>query len=310
MNTLGLRMLQGGSVGQGSLLARGSLVAIVTPMFEDGSLDIPSLKALIEFHIDQGTDGIVIVGTTGESPTVDVDEHCLLIKTAVNQVNGRVPVIAGTGANSTKEAITLTQKAKELGVDACLLVAPYYNKPTQEGLYQHFKAIADAVDIPQILYNVPGRTACDITNDTTLRLAVHANIIGIKDATGGIERGTGLLLRAPKDFAVLSGDDATAMSLMLLGGKGVISVTANVAPKLMHEMCVAAVAGDVKTACEINAKLFQLHQKLFVEANPMPVKWVLEQMGLIKSGIRLPMVHLSAQYHEVLRNACKPAQLL
>jgi 4-hydroxy-tetrahydrodipicolinate synthase len=304
MNTLGLRMLQG------NLVVQGSLVAIVTPMFEDGSLDIPALQALIEFHIDQGTDGIVIVGTTGESPTVDFDEHCLLIKTAVNQVNGRVPVIAGTGANSTKEAIELTQKAKALGVDACLLVAPYYNKPTQEGLYQHFKAIADAVDIPQILYNVPGRTACDISNDTTLRLAAHANIIGIKDATGGIERGTDLLLRAPKDFAVLSGDDATAMSLMLLGGKGVISVTANVAPKLMHEMCVAAVAGDVKTACEINAKLFQLHQKLFVEANPMPVKWVLEQMGLIKSGIRLPMVQLSAQYHEVLRNACKPAQLL
>jgi 4-hydroxy-tetrahydrodipicolinate synthase len=304
MNTLGLRMLQG------NLVVQGSLVAIVTPMFEDGSLDIPALQALIEFHIDQGTDGIVIVGTTGESPTVDFDEHCLLIKTAVNQVNGRVPVIAGTGANSTKEAIELTQKAKALGVDACLLVAPYYNKPTQEGLYQHFKAIADVVDIPQILYNVPGRTACDISNDTTLRLAAHANIIGIKDATGGIERGTDLLLRAPKDFAVLSGDDATAMSLMLLGGKGVISVTANVAPKLMHEMCVAAVAGDVKTACEINAKLFQLHQKLFVEANPMPVKWVLEQMGLIKSGIRLPMVQLSAQYHEVLRNACKPAQLL
>ena len=304
MNTLGLRMLQG------NLVVQGSLVAIVTPMFEDGSLDISALQALIEFHIDQGTDGIVIVGTTGESPTVDFDEHCLLIKTAVNQVNGRVPVIAGTGANSTKEAIELTQKAKELGVDACLLVAPYYNKPTQEGLYQHFKAIADAVDIPQILYNVPGRTACDISNDTTLRLAAHVNIIGIKDATGGIERGTDLLLRLPKDFAVLSGDDATAMSLMLLGGKGVISVTANVAPKLMHEMCVAAVAGDVKTACEINAKLFQLHQKLFVEANPIPVKWVLAQMGLIKSGIRLPMVQLSAQYHEVLRNACKPAQLL
>ena len=304
MNTLGLRMLQGSSV------ARGSLVAIVTPMFEDGALDIASLNALIEFHIDQDTDGIVIVGTTGESPTVDFDEHCLLIKTAVAQVRGRVPVIAGTGANSTKEAITLTQKAKELGVDACLLVAPYYNKPTQEGLYQHFKAIAGAVDIPQILYNVPGRTACDISNDTTLRLAAHANIIGIKDATGGIERGTDLLLRAPKDFAVLSGDDATAMCLMLLGGKGVISVTANVAPKLMHDMCVAAVAGDVCTAREINAKLFQLHQKLFVEANPTPVKWLLAQMGLIKAGIRLPMVPLSAQYHEVLRSACKPAQLL
>ncbi len=304
MNTLGLCMLQGSSV------TKGSLVAIVTPMFEDGSLDIPSLNALIDFHIAQGTDGIVIVGTTGESPTVDFDEHCLLIKTAVSQVNGRVPVIAGTGANSTKEAITLTQKAKALGVDACLLVAPYYNKPTQEGIYQHFKAIADAVDIPQILYNVPGRTGCDITNDTTIRLAVHPNIVGIKDATGGIERGTDLILRAPKDFAVLSGDDATAMSLMLLGGSGVITVTGNVAPKLMHEMYVAATAGDAIAAREINAKLFQLHQKLFIEANPMPVKWVLVQMGLIKAGIRLPMVNLSPQYHDVLRNACKPANIL
>ncbi|MDI1309755.1 MAG: 4-hydroxy-tetrahydrodipicolinate synthase [Methylotenera sp.] len=295
---------------QGSSVAQGSLVAIVTPMFEDGRLDIPSLNALIDYHIDQGTDGIVIVGTTGESPTVDFDEHCLLIETAVSQVNGRVPVIAGTGANSTKEAIELTQKAKELGVDACLLVAPYYNKPTQEGLYQHFMAIANAVDIPQILYNVPGRTGCDIANDTTIRLATHKNIIGIKDATGGIERGTDLILRAPKDFAVLSGDDATAMSLMLLGGKGVITVTGNVAPKLMHEMCVAAVAGDAITAREINAKLFPLHQKLFIEANPIPVKWVLAQMGLIKMGIRLPMVHLSAQYHDVLRNASKPSGIL
>lgn len=295
---------------QGSAVAQGSLVAIVTPMFEDGGLDIPALTGLIEFHIAQGSDGIVIVGTTGESPTVDFDEHCLLIKTAVEQVRGRVPVIAGTGANSTKEAITLTQKAKDLGVDACLLVAPYYNKPTQEGLYQHFKAIADAVAVPQILYNVPGRTACDISNDTVLRLAQHPNIIGIKDATGGIERGTDLLLRAPKDFAVLSGDDATAMSLMLLGGKGVISVTANVAPKLMHEMCVAAVAGDALSARQINAKLFPLHQKLFVEANPIPVKWVLQEMGLIKAGIRLPMLPLSAQYHEVLRAACQPAQVL
>jgi 4-hydroxy-tetrahydrodipicolinate synthase len=304
MNTLGLCMLQGSSV------TKGSLVAIVTPMFEDGGLDIPSLNALIDFHIAQGTDGIVIVGTTGESPTVDFDEHCLLIKTAVSQVNGRVPVIAGTGANSTKEAIALTQKAKALGVDACLLVAPYYNKPTQEGIYQHFKAIADAVDIPQILYNVPGRTGCDITNDTTIRLAAHPNIVGIKDATGGIERGTDLILRAPKDFAVLSGDDATAMSLMLLGGSGVITVTGNVAPKLMHEMYVAATTGDAIAAREINAKLFQLHQKLFIEANPMPVKWVLVQMGLIKAGIRLPMVDLSPQYHDVLRNACKPANIL
>lgn len=291
-------------------MLQGSLVAIVTPMFEDGSLDISSLRALIDFHIAEGTDGIVIVGTTGESPTVDFDEHCLLIETAVSQVNGRVPVIAGTGANSTKEAILLTQKAKELGADACLLVAPYYNKPTQEGLYQHFKAVADAVEIPQILYNVPGRTGCDISNDTVLRLSSHRNIVGIKDATGGIERGTDLLLRAPKDFVVLSGDDATALSLMLLGGKGVITVTGNVAPKLMHEMCEAALKGDVATARAINAKLFALHQKLFVEANPIPVKWVLAQMGLIKMGIRLPMVPLSAQYHEVLRGACKPAELL
>ena len=291
-------------------MLQGSLVAIVSPMFEDGRLDIPSLKALIDYHIDQGTDGIVIVGTTGESPTVDFDEHCLLIQTAVTQVNGRVPVIAGTGANSTKEAIVLTQKAKELGADACLLVAPYYNKPTQEGLYQHFKAVADAVNIPQILYNVPGRTGCDISNDTVLRLATHANIVGIKDATGGIERGTDLLLRAPKEFAIYSGDDATALSLMLLGGRGVISVTANVAPKLMHQMCVSALAGDVKVAREINAKLFGLHQKLFVEANPIPVKWVLSEMGMIKTGIRLPMVTLSTQYHEVLRQACESAQIL
>lgn len=291
-------------------MMQGSLVAIVTPMFEDGRLDIPSLNALIDFHIDQGTDGIVIVGTTGESPTVDFDEHCLLIKTAVSQVNGRVPVIAGTGANSTKEAINLTQKAKELGADACLLVAPYYNKPTQEGLYQHFKAVADAVNIPQILYNVPGRTGCDVSNDTVLRLATHPNIIGIKDATGGIERGTDLLLRAPQDFAIYGGDDATAMALMLLGGKGVISVTANVAPKLMHEMCVLAIAGNVMAARAINAKLFALHQKLFVEANPIPVKWVLAEMGLIKTGIRLPMMNLSAQYHETLRNACVPADIL
>jgi len=291
-------------------MLQGSLVAIVTPMFEDGELDIPSLNALIDFHIGQGTDGIVIVGTTGESPTVDFEEHCLLIQTAVAQVNGRVPVIAGTGANSTKEAIVLTQKAKDLGADACLLVAPYYNKPTQEGLYQHFKSVADAVNIPQILYNVPGRTGCDLTNDTTLRLALHPNIVGIKDATGGIERGTDLLLRAPEGFAVYSGDDATGMALMLMGGHGVISVTANVAPKLMHEMCVSAMCGDVVKAREINAKLFALHQKLFVEANPIPVKWVLAEMGLIKTGIRLPMVNLSSQYHDVLRSACRSAQIL
>ncbi|PPC94556.1 MAG: 4-hydroxy-tetrahydrodipicolinate synthase [Methylotenera sp.] len=291
-------------------MLQGSLVAIVTPMLPDGQLDIPSLNALIDFHVKQGSDGIVIVGTTGESPTVDFEEHCLLIETAVKQVNGRIPVIAGTGANSTQEAIVLTKKAKALGADACLLVAPYYNKPTQEGLYQHFKAVADAVNIPQILYNVPGRTGCDISNDTVLRLATHPNIVGIKDATGGIERGTDLLLRAPQDFLIFSGDDATAMSLMLLGAKGVISVTANVAPKLMHEMCIAAVAGDAIAARAVNAKLFALHQKLFVEANPIPVKWVLNQMGLIPAGIRLPLTPLSSNYHETLRAACKPAQIL
>ncbi len=288
-------------------MLQGSMVAIVTPMFDDGSLDLDALRALIDWHIDAGTDGIVIVGTTGESPTVDVAEHCLLIETTVEHVKGRVAVIAGTGANSTAEAIELTAKAKTLGVDACLLVAPYYNKPTQEGLYQHFMAIAAAVDVPLILYNVPGRTGCDISNDTVIRLAAINNIVGIKDATGGIERGTDLLLRAPNDFAIYSGDDATGMAMMLLGGQGVISVTANVAPKLMHEMCVAAMTGDVKKACEINAKLFALHQKLFVEANPIPVKWVLQQMGMIKAGIRLPMVNLSMQYHDVLRAAMRQA---
>lgn len=291
-------------------MLQGSLVAIVTPMLDDGRLDIPCLKTLIEYHIHQGTDGIVIVGTTGESPTVDFEEHCLLIKTAVEQVNKRVPVIAGTGANSTKEAIILTQEAKALGADACLLVAPYYNKPTQEGLYQHFKAVADAVDIPQILYNVPGRTGCDIQNDTVLRLAAHKNIVGIKDATGGLERGTDLLQRIPEGFAVYSGDDATSLPLMLMGAQGVISVTANVAPKLMHEMCALALQGDIIGARTINAKLFALHQKLFVEANPIPVKWVLQQMGLIKTGIRLPLVNLSTQYHEVLRQAAQAAQIL
>jgi 4-hydroxy-tetrahydrodipicolinate synthase len=290
-------------------MLQGSLVAIVTPMFDDGSLDLDALRKLIDWHIDAGTDGIVIVGTTGESPTVDVDEHCLLIKTTVEQVAGRVAVIAGTGANSTREAIELTRNAKDLGADACLLVAPYYNKPTQEGLYQHYAAVASAVDIPQILYNVPGRTGCDIHNDTVIRLSAISNIVGIKDATGGIERGTDLLLRLPKDFAVYSGDDATGMALMLLGAHGVISVTANVAPTLMHQMCVAAMAGEVKKACEINAKLFALHQKLFIEANPIPAKWVLQQMGLIKTGIRLPMVNLSVQYHDVLRHAMSRAEI-
>ncbi len=283
------------------------MVAIVTPMFEDGRLDLEALRKLIDFHVDAGTDGIVIVGTSGEAPTVDFDEHHLLIEAAVNHTAGRIAVIAGTGANSTKEAIELTEKAKAAGADACLLVAPYYNKPTQEGLYQHFAAIAQAVDIPQILYNVPGRTGCDISNDTALRLAKVDRIVGIKDATGSIERGTDLLLRAPKDFAIYSGDDATGLALMLLGGHGVISVTANIAPKQMREMCIAARTGQVSEACKINARLFGLHQKLFVEANPIPVKWVLQEMGLIKSGIRLPLLNCSAQYHDDLRLAMKAA---
>ncbi len=296
-------------------MLQGCIVAIVTPMFDDGSLDLVALRALIDLHIKAGTDGICIVGTTGESPTVDVAEHCELIKATVEYVNGRCKVIAGTGANSTSEAIELTAKAKTLGADACLLVAPYYNKPSQEGLYQHYAAVANAVDIPQILYNVPSRTGCDISNDTVLRLAKIKNVVGIKDATGGIERGTDLILRAKStpeigDFAIYSGDDATGMALMLLGGHGVISVTANIAPKLMREMCVAALSGNVKTACEINAKLFALHQKLFIEPNPMPVKWVMQQMGLIKSGIRLPMVNLSEQYHEVLRAAMRQAEIV
>jgi 4-hydroxy-tetrahydrodipicolinate synthase len=290
-------------------MLQGSLVAIVTPMFEDGSLDLDALRALVDWHAEAGSDGIVIVGTTGESPTVDVAEHCLLIEATVKHAKGRLAVIAGTGANSTAEAIELTTKAKELGVDACLLVTPYYNKPTQEGLFQHFAAVAAAVDVPQILYNVPSRTGCDIHNDTVIRLAAIKNIIGVKDATGGIERGTDLLLRCPKDFLVYSGDDATGAALMLLGGHGVISVTANVAPKLMREMCVEAMNGNVKKTCEINAKLFALHQKLFVEPNPMPVKWVLQQMGLIKTGIRLPMVNLSTQYHDVLRAAMHQAEI-
>ena len=290
-------------------MLQGSFVAIVTPMHEDGALDLNALRALIDFHVDQGTDGIVIVGTTGESPTVDFDEHCLLIRTAVEHTAGRIPVIAGTGANSTREAIELTEQAKKLGADAALLVTPYYNRPTQAGLYQHYRAVAEAVDIPQIIYNVPSRTACDIANDTTLHLAQIPNIVGIKDATGSIERGTDLLLRAPEDFAVYSGDDASSLSLMLLGGHGVISVTANVAPKLMHEMCVAAMAGDVIKAREINAKLFALHQKLFVEANPIPVKWVLQQMGLIGAGIRLPLVPLSPQHYDTLRSAMKSASI-
>lgn len=285
----------------------GSLVALVTPMLPDGSLDMPRFRALVDWHVEQGTDGLVIVGTTGESPTVGLEEHCELIGTAVEQAAGRIPVIAGTGANSTAEAIELSRCAKRAGAAAGLSVAPYYNKPTQEGLYQHFRAIAEAVELPLILYNVPGRTVADISNDTALRLAQVPGIVGIKDATGNIERGSDLIKRAPASFAVYSGDDASGMVLMLLGGKGVISVTANVAPKLMHEMSVAALSGELARAREINYRLLGLHQKLFVEANPIPVKWALAEMGHIDGGIRLPLVPLSATYHDTLRVALREA---
>jgi len=290
-------------------LPRGSIVAIVTPMHEDGRLDLPRFRALIDWHIAEGTDGIVVVGTTGESPTVDFDEHKELIKIAVEHSRGRIPVIAGTGGNSTAEAIELTESAKKAGANASLSVVPYYNKPTQEGMYRHFRAVAERVDIPQIVYNVPGRTVADLANDTTLRLAQVPNIVGIKDATANIERGSDLLRRAPKGFMVWSGEDATGLALILLGGSGIISVTANVAPRLMHEMCAAGLDEDVKRARELNFKLLGLHQKLFVEANPIPVKWAAAQMGLIGPGIRLPLTPLSAQFHDVVREAMRQADL-
>jgi len=285
----------------------GSLVAIVTPMQEDGALDLASFRKLLDWHVAEGTDGIVVVGTTGESPTVDNDEHWLLIKTAVEHVAKRVPVIAGTGANSTREAIEHSRHAKQMGADYSLSVVPYYNRPTQEGLYLHFKAIAEAVDIPQILYNVPGRTVADMQTDTVLRLAQVPNIIGIKEATGSMERASDMIRRKPSDFLVFSGDDGTGLPLMLLGGHGVISVTSNVAAKAMHEMCVAALAGNNAKAREINDRLLGLHQHLFCEANPIPVKWAVQQMGLIKSGIRLPLTPLSASCHERVRGAMRQA---
>ncbi|MEO8203412.1 MAG: 4-hydroxy-tetrahydrodipicolinate synthase [Betaproteobacteria bacterium] len=285
----------------------GSLVAIATPMHDDGALDLASFRALIDFHVNEGTDGIVVVGTTGESPTVDFDEHKELIKVAVDHAKGRIPIIAGTGGNSTAEAIELTESAMHAGAQSCLSVVPYYNKPTQEGLYRHFRKIAETVDIPLVLYNVPGRTVADMSNDTTIRLAQVPGVVGIKDATANIERATDLIKRAPKEFAIYSGEDSTAVALILLGGHGVISVTANVAPRLMHEMCAAALRGDVVTAREINMKLLGLHQKLFVEANPIPVKWAMQQMGLCGGGIRLPMTPLSENLCDVVRQAMNEA---
>jgi 4-hydroxy-tetrahydrodipicolinate synthase len=284
-------------------MLKGSLVAIVTPMLEDGSLDLDAFRKLIDWHIAEGTDGIVVVGTTGESPTVDFDEHHLLIKTAAEHARRRVPIIAGTGANSTREAVELSDYARQAGADMTLSVVPYYNKPTQEGLYRHFRAIAEAVDIPMIVYNVPGRTVADLSNDTMLRLAQIPNIIGLKDATANIERAGDLLRQAPAGFALYSGDDATGLAMMLLGGCGVISVTANVAPRLMHEMCVAALKPDVARARGINNQLLGLHRNLFVEANPIPVKWAVSQMKLIKPGIRLPLTPLADSCHERVRAA-------
>ncbi len=285
----------------------GSLVAIITPMHEDGRLDLGAFRKLIDWHAAEGTDGIVVVGTTGESPTVNVEEHKELIRVAVQHARGRIPIIAGTGGNSTAEAIELTAAAKKAGATACLSVVPYYNKPTQEGLYRHFRKIAETVELPMILYNVPGRTVADLHNDTVLRLAQVPGIIGIKDATANIERGTDLLKRLPRSFAVYSGEDATALALILLGGHGVISVTANVAPKLMHQMCAAALVGDVKKARELNLQLLALHQRLFVEANPIPVKWALAEMGMIQYGLRLPLSPLSERFDQTLREALHEA---
>lgn len=288
----------------------GSMVALVTPMDAQGRLDWDSLSKLVDFHLQEGTNAIVAVGTTGESATLDVHEHIEVIRRVVDQVAGRIPVIAGTGANSTREAIELTNNAKSAGADACLLVTPYYNKPTQEGLYQHFKAVAEAVDIPQILYNVPGRTACDMLADTVVRLSTIPNIIGIKEATGDIERAKDILARVSSDFLVYSGDDATAIDLMLAGGKGNISVTANVAPRAVSELCAAAMRGDVEAARAINEKLMPLNKNLFIESNPIPVKWALHEMGLMPDGIRLPLTWLSQACHEPLRQAMRQSGVL
>lgn len=288
----------------------GSIVALVTPMEENGDIDWQALDKLVDFHIDNGTDAIVAVGTTGESPTLPVEEHIAVIKRVVDRSAGRIPVIAGTGANSTSEAIELTKKGKEAGADASLLVVPYYNKPTQEGMYLHFKSIADSVDIPQILYNVPGRTSCDLLPDTVERLSVHPNIVGIKEATGDLDRAREVIDRCADKMAIYTGDDPTAMEFMLMGGKGDISVTANVAPKLMAQMCKAAIAGDRETAERLNAKLDGLNNSLFVEANPIPVKWAVSELGLMGKGIRLPLTPLSEQHYEQVRQAMIQAEVI
>lgn len=288
-------------------MIQGSMVALVTPMHADNSLDWAALHKLVDWHLEQGTHAIVAVGTTGESATLDVEEHLAVIKKVVDQVNGRIPVIAGTGANSTSEAVELTQAAKDVGANACLLVTPYYNKPTQEGLTLHHTHIARAVAIPQILYNVPGRTGVDMKAETALRLAQVPNIIGIKEATGDLARAKLLIEQAPQDFAIISGDDATAVDLILLGGKGDISVTANVVPAAISRMCTLALAGKADEARAINEKLLPLHTAMFVESNPIPVKWAIEQLGFIQSGIRLPLTRLSDQYHQQVKAALQAA---
>ena len=289
----------------------GSIVALVTPMHEDGSVDYPTLRKLIDWHIDEGTDCIGVVGTTGESPTVNVEEHQEIIRVSVEQAAKRVPIMAGCGANSTAEAIELARFAKKVGADCQLQVVPYYNKPTQEGQYQHFKAIAEAVgELPMYLYNVPGRSVADMLHDTVLRLAQVPGIVGIKEATGNIERAQWLIRDLPKGFAVFSGDDPTAVALMLCGGQGNISVTANVAPRLMHELCVAAIAGDREKAMQIQFQLMPLHKQLFVEANPIPVKWAMARMGLMGGAMRLPMTPLSAANEPVVERALNDAGLL
>jgi len=288
----------------------GSIVALVTPMLEDGSVDYPTLRKLIDWHIAEGTDCIGVVGTTGESPTVNVEEHCEIIRVSVEQAAGRVPIMAGCGANSTAEAIELTRFAKKVGADCQLQVVPYYNKPTQEGQYRHFKAIAEAVDLPMVLYNVPGRSVADMAHDTVIRLASVPGIVGIKEATGNIERAQWLIREVPKGFSVYSGDDGTAVALMLCGGQGNVSVTANIAPRLMHELCVAAVAGDARRAMEIQLRLLPLHKQLFVEANPIPVKWAMARLGLCGGTLRLPMTEMSASYVPAVEGALRQCGLL
>lgn len=288
----------------------GSSVALVTPMHSNGDVDWENLDKLVDMHVEKGTDSIVAVGTTGESATLNCDEHCQVIKRVVERVAGKIPVIAGTGANSTAEAIELTAEAKAMGADACLLVTPYYNKPTQEGLYQHYKAVAEAVDIPQILYNVPGRTACDMQPATALRLADLPNIVGIKEATGDIERAKELIAKAPEGFAIYSGDDETAVELMLAGGHGNISVTANIAPAEMAKLCSLAMNGEAEEARNLNQSLMQLHNSMFVESNPIPVKWAMAEMGWMGYGIRLPLTVLADEYHETVREAMKSCDLI